>query len=288
MSKTISKKRLKTSKRAITKRAITKKAITKRAITKRTTSKKAIIKRNLELKNQYTQKMNKHFEKMHKKLLNMKNTNTYIPKLKIKPKTYITRDYLNPVFKVVINNKKLTVFVCKYKGDCICIENNTKENVRKCQKDREIDICIYDEICLETSKYVGYWPGFDSNNMHGPKGNSILVKVNNHEYIYIGREIYRFNTLDIIEDYITPEYKDEQFPMAYGTDNIYFVANKQYRNKKKLLINVSVANYDEIKEEYLNNGKNKNNEGVGIPKIKIKNKNNHRIKNIKIIHPCIW
>ncbi|ARF10718.1 hypothetical protein Hokovirus_2_245 [Hokovirus HKV1] len=230
---------------------ITKKASKKATKKLSKASKKTIIKTNRSKSVEARlRKYNKLREKRYKELINMKNTNTYVQKSKIKPKTFITDDNGGRPFKVVINDKKLVIYACS--------NYNTGDNIK-----------IYKKVCLETSKYVGYWSGFDSSE-YKSHGNSILVKVNNHEYIFIGTEVFSFTTTDIIEDFITPlGNSDVPYPIAYGTDNVYFLNNKKYRNKKYLLTNISVADAENIQTEYFNYGKDKN---------------NHRIKNIKIIH----
>ena len=71
---------------------------------------------------------------------------------------------------------------------------------------------------------------FDSD---GPKsnGNSILLLLENSKYLYIGSEIYQFSTdmNDVIVKYYSSiGNNDVPYPVAVGTNNVYFMLDKKY------------------------------------------------------------
>lgn len=60
----------------------------------------------------------------------------------------------------------------------------------------------------------------------GYDGNSILLSMANHQYVYIGERIYQFNTPN--EDVITKYYSlvgnsGVPYPIAVGKQNAYFM-----------------------------------------------------------------
>ena len=62
----------------------------------------------------------------------------------------------------------------------------------------------------------------------GSLGNSILVKVSKHKYIYIGSEIYSFETDEDIKSYYSPIGNgDFPYPYAIGSKLTYFMLDKQ-------------------------------------------------------------
>jgi hypothetical protein len=59
------------------------------------------------------------------------------------------------------------------------------------------------------------------------KGNSILLQVGKHRYVYIGDEIYEFDTADNILSYVSPVgNSDVPYPFAVGEENVYFMLDK--------------------------------------------------------------
>lgn len=60
-------------------------------------------------------------------------------------------------------------------------------------------------------------------------GNSILLQISLHNYVYIGSEIYEFKTTDIITDYVSEVGNSGvPYPVAIGTDNIYFMIQNSF------------------------------------------------------------
>lgn len=62
----------------------------------------------------------------------------------------------------------------------------------------------------------------------GSEGNSILVEVSKHNYIYIGSEIYSFETNEDIKSYYSPiGNADVPYPYAFGDKLAYFMLDKK-------------------------------------------------------------
>lgn len=59
-------------------------------------------------------------------------------------------------------------------------------------------------------------------------GNTILVEVSKHKYIYIGNEIYSFETTEDIKSYYSPiGNNDVPYPYAIGDKLTYFMLDKK-------------------------------------------------------------
>ena len=79
------------------------------------------------------------------------------------------------------------------------------------------------ELIMKITNFVGFWAGYDSE--HKQHGNSILVMLTNHNYIYIGNVIYKFMMNDEILDYYSSiDNNDIPNPLAVGSTNLYFLS----------------------------------------------------------------
>lgn len=106
------------------------------------------------------------------------------------------------------------------------------------------------ELIIKITKYLGYWTGFDSSpyEFHG---NSILIQLTENKYQYVGSDIYEFKIEDIITDYISPVgNSDVPYPVAYGSENIYFMLDKKYIYTEELLTPITVANGEDLYGEF--------------------------------------
>lgn len=112
-------------------------------------------------------------------------------------------------------------------------------------------------ILLHTfPEFLGYWSGYDSSYIH-PKctepshGNSLLIQISKTKYVYIGDNIYSFETDDIILDYISPVgNNDVPYPIAYGKDNIYFMLDKQFIKRVDLHSPITVSGAEDLYSEF--------------------------------------
>ena len=70
---------------------------------------------------------------------------------------------------------------------------------------------------------------------HCPKftGNSILLKIGDKRYVFIGHTIYEFSTKDEITEYHSPVgNNDVPYPVAIGKNYVYFMIEDVYVAKE--------------------------------------------------------
>lgn len=78
-------------------------------------------------------------------------------------------------------------------------------------------------------------------------GNSILINMEKNVYIYIGQQIYKFDTKDIILDYKSPiGNNDVPYPYAIGGTYTYLLSEKVY------IKNSNLTNKDPYRQYYDN------------------------------------
>jgi len=95
--------------------------------------------------------------------------------------------------------------------------------VKSLDTESSSDDLVYTKTVLEIKSFDGLWWGFDNGkrkfmrNEEPEHGSSILVKVTNKEYIFIGWKIQSFSTDETIIDYASPiGNSDVPYPVAYG------------------------------------------------------------------------
>jgi hypothetical protein len=87
-------------------------------------------------------------------------------------------------------------------------------------------IASYEPIQVFIGKSKLYISEFD--------GNSILLRLNKEEYVYIGPVIYEFKTDDDITIYHSPVgNSDVPYPFAIGEKNVYFVEEQCYVTREE-------------------------------------------------------
>jgi hypothetical protein len=139
---------------------------------------------------------------------NKKNKNKTVKDKAVKGvKTYDIHDNFSVPFTAMISSKTKSIQV---------VENKTN---KKIVDTKYTNIFIGDNT-LNDSKYQK--KGKDS------KGNTILVEVSKHKYIYIGMEIYSFETSEDIKSYYSPiGNNDFPYPYAIGDNHTYFMLDKK-------------------------------------------------------------
>lgn len=196
-------------------------------------------------------------KKRRNELEGMDNTHSYIPVKKFtkRGKSYQIHDNGGRPFKVVVNKDGLFVYVW---------------NGNEGGEDGGPEETIYGDVIFELSpdEFEGYWSGFDSSpyEFHG---NSILVKINANRYISIGWTIYQFDTDEEIIDYVSPVgNSDVPYPVAYGTEYVYFMLDMQKVLRSELEVEATVGNAEEIYGEFYGHLHKKK---YKIPKLPIDN-----------------
>ena len=131
-------------------------------------------------------------------------------------------------------------FLVYVAGNKVWIYKHSKETIVSDQKDFD-NPKYYSELIKEYNAkqvFVGKSPLNDMTKYsggHGPKftGNSILLKIGDKRYVSIGWTIYEFSTKDQITEYYSPVgNSDVPYPVAVGTDYVYFMIEDVYVEKE--------------------------------------------------------
>ena len=138
-------------------------------------------------------------------------------------KTYYIRDNFFYRYKVNVENNKVDIYKPKTyddESDTTIYENRPK----------------YKYVCSEV--FIGKSPKTTMTSVskgYGRKydGNTILLNVGHHKYIFIGDEIYSFTTKSKIIEYVSPiGNNDVPYPFAIDeTRNYYLFVDKLYVNE---------------------------------------------------------
>ena len=90
---------------------------------------------------------------------------------------------------------------------------------------------------------------FDYLHVFGPdkdnKDGNFLFKIEDKKFVHVGENVFSYETNDEFVDYFS-EYgnNDVKYPVAYGTENIYFMLHRKYIPVQEYM-NSSVENvYD--------------------------------------------
>lgn len=160
-----------------------------------------------------------------------KNTKSFIKKDKLssRNKKYEIHDNGGRPFKVIANEDGINIYTYA----------TWNENPK------------YDVLLLTIKKFIGFWPGFDTGIYTTSHGNSVLIQETKTQYIYIGSEIYRFETSEEISDFISPiGNSDVPYPVAYSENYVYFMLEGKYVQKTNLTTEAIPINADEIYGEF--------------------------------------
>ena len=155
-------------------------------------------------------------------------------------KIYYIHDNGGRPFRVDISNNTVKIYE---QIDCdsdseINNNNGIMYNTEPSHTFQPIKIFIGKSPRDEITKYdKAYGPKFD--------GNTILLQIDNNEYVFIGSEINSYNTLGEITEFFSPVGSND-VPYPYAIDdggNIYlFIENVIIKNSEKL--NDQMKNYD--------------------------------------------
>ena len=143
-----------------------------------------------------------------KKKKGIKKANKTIKVVKEKGiKTYDIHDNYSWPFSVNVNQASKNIKV---------VENKTNKKIL----DTKYSTLFVGDNLLNNTKY--------QKKGKTSLGNSILVEVTKHKYIYIGSEIYSFETTDDIKSYYSPiGNNDFPYPYAIGEESTYFMLDKK-------------------------------------------------------------
>jgi len=155
-------------------------------------------------------------------------------------KSYYIHDNGGKPFKVTIEGKSVSI----YKNTAKYPEEEIYNGLVKRVKAKEI--------------FIGKSSGKSHISDHSPGqakefiGNSILLELSAKKYMYIGSEIYEFHTEDTIESYYSlVGNNDVPYPIALGTDNIYFMLDHTYVKREMVLFsNMKEVDWEGAYEMY--------------------------------------
>ena len=108
----------------------------------------------------------------------------------------------------------------------------------------------YSKLVLKIPKYERIFIGKDPKLPGFGDGNSILIKIKGDKYLYIGSEIYYFNTTEPIKKYISPiGNSDVPYPYALTNSKTYLM------EERKIIPNKEIVTADPYEAFYRHNKK---------------------------------
>ena len=108
----------------------------------------------------------------------------------------------------------------------------------------------YDEVIHRETSYRGHWRGFDTSGCFA-HGNTVLVELDLCKYLFIGGDIFEFETEDLITEYVSPlGNSNVPYPVAFSNKNVYFLLDKSVVERRDLDIRASVWNAEKLYTEF--------------------------------------
>jgi len=159
------------------------------------------------------------------------NRDTYVPN--IKGKKYYANNNGSLPYLININSGVIYVFTSNYDGD----------------------IPYFDKAILRIDKYDKVFIGKDWTHKQF-NGNSILIKLNNNEYIFVGEYLYKFKTKDVIKKYYSPIGNSAvSYPYAIGDKFTYLMNEGVYFDNDYIEDNVDPYEFYYGKSKEFKKGK---------------------------------
>lgn len=122
-------------------------------------------------------------------------------------------------------------FMVKVGKDEIEVWKINFERSHEDQENNPGEVRIYDKMVKAFTDFEKVFIGksTDPNYKDDFEGNSILIKINAHKYIFIGWKILSFTTKDEIHTYVSDMGNSGvPYPYAIGTENTYFLIEDVY------------------------------------------------------------
>jgi len=143
-------------------------------------------------------------------------------------RSYLTHHNRERLFLVKVDTTKKTASVYKKtKKDIIAMSNL---NLATAQKNHK----FYSKL-VGTYTYEQIFIGRDGLKKPAFPGNSILLRIGNVRYVYIGETIYEFSTDERITKYHSPVgNNDVPYPTADGPTKTYFMLDRKYVPNEKI------------------------------------------------------
>ena len=186
---------------------------------------------------------------------NKVNTNSYIKRNTETNniKKYTTQYNGIKLFRIIVENGIIKIYTFR---DTETNKNKIFETLLKKNEIKKQRL-IYDVLLLTVKKYLGFWVGKDvENNTINSRGSSILIQETLTKYIYIGKDIIRFETTEEIIDYVSPIDKNNLcFPIAYSDNLVYFILDYVYVYKTQFENEPTPFNANQTNMQFLFNRK---------------------------------
>lgn len=144
-------------------------------------------------------------------------------------KSYLIHDNRNRPFRVIVTDNSIDIYTY---------------DPKQMNDAYDYDVSNYTILVKRIANYMRVFIGKDnSNEIYDRKvnftrenGNSILVQVTKHKYIFIGMYIYSFKIKDEIVKYFSPVgNNDVPYPYAIGTLNNYLMIEQFYVSNDNLI-----------------------------------------------------
>lgn len=137
----------------------------------------------------------------------------------------------------IIQNNEMKPFMIKFEYPKIEVYHIDEESKKKAIVSHQ----DYSEKILNFDDFQGYWVGFDFGK-YRIAGNTNLIMIDKSHYIFVGSEIYSFETdksSEILDFVSFVDNNFETYPMAIGRENIYFLRDKNFVSRLEMLLNES-------------------------------------------------
>jgi hypothetical protein len=135
-------------------------------------------------------------------------------------RSYLTHHNRERLFLVTIDSTKKTASIYK----------KTKRAVINAQNDHK----LYSKL-IKTYKYEQVFIGRDGLQKPTYPGNSILLRIGNLRYVYVGEMVYEFSTDERITKYHSPVgNNDVPYPTADAPTKTYFMLDRKYVPNDKI------------------------------------------------------
>lgn len=147
---------------------------------------------------------------------------------------YLINDNGNKPFQVTLYSNKLVEIKKGSRNDSDDYDDNRKYN-QLVMRGKVKQWYIGESPCE-----LALIPGYDCGSE--TLGNSILFHVNKSRYIFVGKEIYEFTLEpnDIVEGfYSTISLNSISYPVLLGTNNVYFMLDKQFVARRLFTANMN-------------------------------------------------
>ena len=96
----------------------------------------------------------------------------------------------------------------------------------------------FDELVIKIDKYTNLFVGINTNKFNGYykekfTGNSVLIEIKPTEYIFVGKDVYKFTTgTPITKYYSVMGNSNVPYPFAISEDKIYLMIENVHINLK--------------------------------------------------------